>query len=300
MTQLQKYTWLIETIRRYGQISHKDLSDCWERNDNLSEGRPLARSTFNRWREAIEAEFGVKIGCRNDGGYVYFLENPEDIREDQLKKWMLDAYAVGSLISENLSLKDRILVDEIPSGRDYLTVLIDAMKQNRYVEITYRADEWDGDRTFTSRPYSLKLFQNCWYLLGYSDDSEKCYTYGLDRIKDVKVLDKTFKMPKDFSADKYFAPFYGIWTKDEKPERIVLRAYDNHGEFLKRLPLHWSQEEIGEGENHIDFSLYLVPTPDFVMRLLQMGSLVEVLKPQSLRDEMKKWIDPMYEYYNEK
>lgn len=27
MNQLQKYTWLIDTIRRAGKISHKDLSD---------------------------------------------------------------------------------------------------------------------------------------------------------------------------------------------------------------------------------------------------------------------------------
>lgn len=31
MNQLQKYTWLIDTIRRAGKISHKDLSDKWER-----------------------------------------------------------------------------------------------------------------------------------------------------------------------------------------------------------------------------------------------------------------------------
>ncbi len=36
MTQLQKYTWLIDTIRRAGKISHKDLSDRWERNKDLS------------------------------------------------------------------------------------------------------------------------------------------------------------------------------------------------------------------------------------------------------------------------
>ena len=121
MNQLQKYTWLIDTIRRAGKISHKDLSDRWSRNKDLSDGNELHRATFNRWRDAIYEQFGIMIDCQKVGGYLYYISNPEDIDEDKLKKWMLDSFAVGNIIGENLSLKGRILVDEIPSGRDHLT-----------------------------------------------------------------------------------------------------------------------------------------------------------------------------------
>ena len=46
MNQLQKYTWLIDTIRRAGKISHKDLSDRWSRNKDFSDGHELHRATF--------------------------------------------------------------------------------------------------------------------------------------------------------------------------------------------------------------------------------------------------------------
>lgn len=46
MTQIQKYTWLIETIRHAGKISYRDLSDLWERNKDLSDFKPLHRATF--------------------------------------------------------------------------------------------------------------------------------------------------------------------------------------------------------------------------------------------------------------
>ena len=127
MNQLPKYTWLIETIRRAGKISHKDLSDKWQRHKELSDCRPLHRATFNRWREAIYDQFGIMIDCQKTGGYLYFIANPQDIDEDKLKKWMLDSYAVGNVIGENLSLKDRILVEEIPSGRDHLTSILEAI-----------------------------------------------------------------------------------------------------------------------------------------------------------------------------
>lgn len=149
MNQLQKYTWLIDTIRRAGKISHKDLSDKWERNKDMSDERPLARATFNRWRDAILEQFGIIIDCQKRGGYLYFIANPEDIDEDNLKKWMLDSFAVGNLIGENLSLKDRIVIDEIPSGRYYLTTILEAMRENRVVRITYH-------------PFQSKVAQSKW------------------------------------------------------------------------------------------------------------------------------------------
>ena len=49
MIQLQKYTWLIDTIRRAGKISLEEISNRWERNKDLSDYKPLNRATFNRW-----------------------------------------------------------------------------------------------------------------------------------------------------------------------------------------------------------------------------------------------------------
>lgn len=120
MNPIKKYTWLIETIRRAGKISHKELSDRWERNKDMSDCKPLHRATFNHWREAIVDQFGIMIECQRVGGNLYYISNPEDIEEDKLKKWMLDSLALGNIIGENLSLKDRILVDEIPSALAHL------------------------------------------------------------------------------------------------------------------------------------------------------------------------------------
>ena len=53
MTQLQKYIWLIDTIRRAGKISLEEISSRWERNKDLSDYKPLSRTTFNRWKDAI-------------------------------------------------------------------------------------------------------------------------------------------------------------------------------------------------------------------------------------------------------
>ena len=297
MTQLQKYIWLIDTIRRAGKISHKDLSDKWERCKDLSDCKPLHRATFNRWRDAIYEQFGIMIDCQKVGGYLYYIANPEDIDEDKLKKWMLDSFAVGNAIGENLLLKGRILVDEIPSGRDHLTTILEAMKENRIVEISYRPFKRSHSYTFTIEPYCVKLFENRWYVLGRNNRDE-IKIYGLDRLEEAHATDSTFMLPKGFNAEEFFATYYGVVIGDgTKPERIVIRANEDHKHYLRSLPLHFSQRQIEDCGEYADFELYLAPTYDFVMKLLQYGSMIEVMSPVSLRRTMKGWISDMSELY---
>lgn len=298
MTQLQKYTWLIETIRRARKISHRDLSDRWIRCKELSDEKPLHRATFNRWRDAIFSQFGIIIDCQRTGGNLYYIANPEDIDEDELKKWMLDSFAVGNLIGEHLSLKDRILVDQIPSGRDHLTTILEAMKGNRIVMISYKGFKYSCGFTFPVEPYCVKLNENRWYMLGYNRDKKYTRLYSLDRLENIEVTDEKFKLPKDFSASDYFNNYYGIVIGDgTKPTRIVLRANKDHKSYLKSLPLHHSQRLLEDNGNYADFELYLVPTYDFVMKLLHAGSMIEVIEPKELRRTMKCWITEMFELY---
>lgn len=298
MNQLQKYTWLIETIRRAGKITHKELSDRWERHKDLSDCRPLHRATFNRWRDAIFSQFGILIECQKIGGYLYYISNPEDINEDKLKKWMLDSFAAGNIIGENLSLKGRILVDEIPSGREHLTTLLEAMKENRVVNISYRAFMKPHAYVFPIEPYCVKLFENRWYVLAHNVDYDDMRIYGLDRIESAETTNKNFKLPQNFNAEEYFSTAYGIVIGDDiKPERIVIRANEEHKHYLNSLPLHHSQRMIEDCGEYADFELYLSPTYDFVMKLLQVGAMIEVIHPQSLRKTMKGWISDMYNLY---
>lgn len=299
MLQLQKYTWLIETIRKAGKISLEEISDRWERNKDLSDYKPLSRATFNRWRDAILSQFGIIISCQRAGGYLYYIENPEDIDEDELKKWMLDSFAVSNLISENLSLKDRILISQIPSARNHLATLLEAMRENHVVTITYCGFNKSESHKFPIEPYCVKLFENRWYVLAHNTRYDDCRIYGLDRIEDLEITTETFKIPKDFSAKDYFSDYYGIVTeKNTKPQQIVLRVYRSHVPYVQSLPLHRSQRLLEDKGEYADFGFFLVPTYDFIMRLLQAGAMIEVISPVSLRETLKERISEMHSIYN--
>ena len=297
MSQLKKHIWLINTIRRHGKISFGELSELWERNKDMSDYQPLHRGTFNRWRGDIRKIMHIDIGCQKSGGYLYYITNPDDINEDKLRQWMLDTFSLGNLVEENLSLKNRILVEEIPSGLLHLTPIMEAMKGNKVVEMIYTSFRTGDTQTIIVEPYCVKLFEGRWYLLAKPTAQNKMRIYGLDRIQSLTTLEHTFKLPEDFSASEYFESMYGIVSENVKPQRIVLRAYKQHKHYIKSLPIHYSQRLIEDNGEYADFELYVAPTYDFIMRLLHDGAWLEVISPGSLRKTMKGWISDMYEFY---
>lgn len=211
---------------------------------------------------------------------------------------MLDSFAVCNLISENLSLKDRILVSNIPSAHDHLTTLLEAMRENRVVTITYCGFNKLNSHTFPIEPYCVKLFENRWYVLAHNIHYDDYRIYGLDRIENLEITMDTFKLPKDFFASGYFSNYYGIISDSNiKPERIVIRAYRDHVPYMSSLPLHKSQKLLEDSGEYADFELYLAPTFDFIMRLLSAGAMIEVISPASLRKTLKEWASDLYNLY---
>ena len=140
MTTLEKYIWVVNALYRAGShgLSLKELSDKWERDESISYGEPLPRQTFNRWKDNILMSLGVNIDCRLKGGYRYYISNPESLANGELLRWLLDTYSTANTLSQNTLLKDRILVEEIPSSRHFLTDIVDAMKGNNIIMATYR------------------------------------------------------------------------------------------------------------------------------------------------------------------
>lgn len=67
--------------------------------------------------------------------------------------------------------------------------------------------------------------------------------------------------------------------------------------YLRSLPIHHSQKELTSEDGHADFSLRLIPTFDFIQELLLHRDQLEVLQPQSLRNEIAELITQMSKRY---
>lgn len=295
-TLFKEYIWLVKTIFNAKAISLSDLNTRWVETD-MSGGVEMSRTTFYRHKCAIEDMFGIYIECDRKNGNKYYIGNEEVLREDSIQNWMISTLSVSNMLGESQSLQHRILLENIPSGDDKLQLVINAMKENRQVMMTYRRYGSPASNSFTLAPYCVKLFHQRWYLLGCLSNGFLA-TFSFDRMEEVKMIPMKFKLPEDFDASEYFRESYGIVVNDKvKTERIVLRAYGYEPYNLRDLPLHHTQREINKTEDYSDFELRLKPTTDFMTKLFSRGEWLEVLEPQSLAEELIEWHRKAIERY---
>ena len=286
----------MKTIFNAKYISLSDLNTRWLETD-MSGGVEMSRTTFYRHKCAIEDMFGIYIECDRKNGNKYYIGNEEVLREESVQNWMLSTLSVSNMLGESQSLHQRILLENIPSGDEKLQVVINAMKENRQVMMTYRRYGSPASNSFTLAPYCIKLFHQRWYLLGCLSNGF-WVTFSFDRMEEVKMTPTKFKLPEDFDASEYFSESYGIVVNDKvKTERIVLRAYGYEPYNLRDLPLHHTQREINKTEDYSDFELRLKPTTDFMTKLFSRGEWLEVLEPQSLAEELIEWHRKAIERY---
>lgn len=293
----RQYVWITDTIYHSGGITLQELNERWVKTE-LSEGIPMNRLTFNRHRAAIEEIFDINIECRRKG-YQYYIENEEILKSNSLKHWMIDSLSVSNVLLESSSLKDRILLENIPSGKKHLQPIINAMKQGKKLLIEYLRFGKLERRQIIVEPYAIKVFKQRWYLLAADDKWTIPAVYALDRIMSLKETGDSFEYPKDFNAEIFFKDCYGVicGTNDEV-QKIVLRAYPPYVNYLRTLPLHTSQKELNSTSDYADFELYLRPTFDFRQELLSQGDEVEILQPENFREEMKSLLEKMLKRYS--
>ena len=284
----REYIWLVNTIYKAKAISLSEINEKWIDTD-MSGGVELSRTTFHRHKIAIEDMFGIFIECDRKNGFKYYIGNEYVLEEQSVQNWMLSTLSVSSLLAESMSLNERILLENIPSGGEKLKMVIKAMKESKKISITYRRYGGHATRAFDIEPYCIKLFGQRWYLLGRFAD-RGLTTFSLDRMLEIKMSNEKFKLDEDFDAASYFSDCFGVMLDEHsKPERVLIRAYGYEPHYLRDLPLHHSQHEIQSTEEYCDFELRLKITSDFKAKLLSRGEWIEILEPKALADEIIEW-----------
>ena len=291
-----QYIWIINTLRAHRKMTLEELNQKWQ-DDGVAEGNPLPRSSFNRHRDAIQDMFGIIIDCEPKT-YKYYISNAEVLSDGSISQWLFSTLTVHGVLADCAAIKDRIILENVPAGEEYLDTITRAIRTNRRLRIGYKKFEAEGYEK-TVCPYSLKLFRQRWYLLASrsasgssqgESDADQMRIYALDRMTMVELTDETFEMPADFSPQEYFSEYFGVLTNDTPMAHVIVRAHKWMPNYLRTLPLHHSQRELSSTPDYADFSFDIRPTSDFLGELLRHSDGIEVLEPLDVREKMRQML----------
>lgn len=292
----KRYFWLVDTIRRRGAITKRELDSLWAASPYSGGEDKFCRRTFYNYRQDIEDIFNIKIQC-NQSTFEYYID--EDSDSESVSNWLLNSAAVNDVLSDARQVSDRIFLEEVNTTREQLATFVDAIKQSRRVSFTYN--------NFTrSRPthgiifetYFLKIFKQRWYAIGLVVADKKIKTYALDRITDLNLTGEEFVMDKNFNAADWFKNAFGIVVTQSEPKDVIIKTDHLQAKYFRALPLHHSQEEYIH-DNYSLFHYKLTISNDFVSELLSHGPKITVIQPPELKAMIVKSLKQSLDNYSD-
>lgn len=157
-----------------------------------------------------------------------------------------------------------------------------------------------GDGNTSQRnvsPQRLVHYRDNWYLDAWCHSRNDYRTFAVERISHTQSLNTKAKAISEKELDDYFASAFGIFSGPAK-HVAVLRFTPERARWVAEEEWHPRQEsawlENGEYELRIPYGN---PT-ELIMDILKYGSDVEVIKPASLRNAVKRRIKCMAEIYD--
>lgn len=172
-------------------------------------------------------------------------------------------------------------------GVEWIPVLLDAIQHHLYIELTYLKFYETKPKKYNFQPYGLKEFLGRWYLVGLDKGKTTIIKFGVDRIVDINITDKKFKRDKDVDLTTYFSRMIGVIDEGGVRETVVLSFTPFQANYIRTLPLHWSQKEILTNEKEIQFEYFLLPNHELMQKILSYGAEVKIIKPLSVQKEHK-------------
>jgi predicted DNA-binding transcriptional regulator YafY len=173
-----------------------------------------------------------------------------------------------------------------------------AMREQRIIKILYKRighEEWTERLV---KPQGIVFSEYYFYLIAYIDgfDYDFPAIYRLDRIKDYTVMEEKFSIPEEQRFEEgEFRKRVQFMTTGHLV-KIQFRFWGHSLEaVLDRLPT----ARVMHTEGNVATIEAEVFGQGVKMWLLSQGEYLEVIKPESFREEMKQTVERMYALYCE-
>lgn len=150
------------------------------------------------------------------------------------------------------------------------------------VEFEYRKPGTSKSEARQVQPYHLSHRENLWYLIAMDTERQAMRTFALTRMRDVKVLQRRFSRPEDFSPERFFASALGVLggTGDY---RVCIRFAPAAADRVRERVWHESQEIKEMPDGGMEITMRLGALAEVERWVLGWGNLAEVIAPVELR-----------------
>ena len=136
-------------------------------------------------------------------------------------------------------------------------------------------------------PYHLLYNRRAWYVLGFSSLHKSIRTFKLNRIKELKILDKCFLGGEDFNLYDYLGRAWAM-IPEGRIYNIKLRFLPKVAENVTEVQWHSTQNIKRNSDGSATVEFRVDGLGEIIWWILGYGDQVQVLAPRVLRNRVLK------------
>ena len=167
--------------------------------------------------------------------------------------------------------------------KDYpnLEIIESGIEESKIAHIVY--DKPKEEKAYTIWPLKIVNYEGFWYLLARLDENEHIRTFRLERIKEAKLLDKSFNMPDNLKI--LLDNSVNIWFSDKRDKEITLKVEANIAGYFKQKKYFPCQKIIkSEKDGSILISTKVGQYEEALHVMMTWLPYIKVIKPQEFRE----------------
>ncbi|OYU82616.1 MAG: WYL domain-containing protein [Flavobacterium sp. BFFFF2] len=189
--------------------------------------------------------------------------------------------------------------NEFLVGLEHLPMLYKSIIKETVLAIEYQSFKDRNSKLLKVHPYYLKQFNKRWFLFGLNNTDKLLYNLPLDRIKSIKPDHMKFMKNSVINFKEYFEDIVGVsFQANSKPIKIRIHLDNEIAPYVLTKPLHGSQKKIESNDEGFVIQLEVIPNHELKQLLLSFGDGLEVVSPESYRDEISRTIKKMKMKYD--
>ncbi len=284
LASLKRYLILIQKVKSKRYLTKAELlqylNEQLKYEENTDKG--ISVRTLERMIGDIRSFMDISIEyCHKNKGYHI----PEDEERESIVEKILEPLNLLYATIGAKRLPEYIYPEKRRSvGTEFMADIMNAIKENRNLSIRYAKFYPEVTEERLIQPHALKESRGRWYVLAFEKGNDVLKSYGLDRILDLEVLNSKFTPRDNLDVQAKYRHCFAMFTSDEEPQMIKLSFDERDGHYIQTMPIHASQKIYKEG-NRVIVELFMSITLDLIMELMSRTWSIEVIAPQSLKDE---------------
>jgi predicted DNA-binding transcriptional regulator YafY len=186
----------------------------------------------------------------------------------------------------------------------FLPLVQTAVWQNKRLRLNYRR----GDGQWVKRlidPYGLVAKASIWYVVGAMYGGQ-IQVYRISRIMEAELTGSQFQRPADFDLATYWQTWRNRFEARQNSLTVTLRVAPNSGPLLALVfgegivASLLASTTVEDAAGHATITLTFDSIETACRQLLGLGTAVEVLAPQTLRQMMQEQASRVFHQYKSK